>query len=62
MGGNETALTRRSDAGPATCRMKIGTLAQHTQRAQFSGHGSAADPRVSSTQLSGTTLASRSVL
>jgi hypothetical protein len=59
-GSATTGVSAGVDAD--TCGTNTGTQAQQTHRAQSSEHGSAAEPRVSSTQSSGMTLASSSVL
>lgn len=60
--GSGTPTTASVGVEAETWGTKTGSRVQHTQKAQFSGHESAAEPRVSSTQPSKTPLASRSVL
>ena len=69
--GTRRAINRRkriampstsNDTAANTCGTNIGRRAQQMHRAQFSGQESSIEPPVSSTQSSGTMLASMSVL
>jgi len=62
--GGETGTTRVAtceDTETMTCGTNTDTRLQQTQRAQFWGQASVADPPVSPTHVSGATAATRSV-